>query len=165
MYFVHIPKTGGMSISRALDSTCEFEHKTVSDSEFKSGIPVITCVRDPYTRMISMYKFFRHYPVELPDTFKEFVLQYETIKDKHIVYKKQVDYIYYPDGSCPITDFIKFENLSKDWSNLCKKYKFENTLKHLNGGGRKKIVFEYDDDMIRVMEKVFAEDLKLWRSL
>ena len=163
MYFVHISKTGGMSISKALDDKCEFKHKTVSEYDFKSGIPIITCVRDPYTRMRSMYKYFRHYPVELPDTFKEFVLQYEQIKDRHIVYKKQVDYIYYPDGSCPVTDFIKFENLSKDWSKLCRKYKFENTLKHLNSSGRHN--FEYDDEMREVMEKVFAEDLKLWRSL
>ena len=177
MYFIHIPKTAGVSIYDNLNGHLKnldghFGHKSVSQYDFEPGYPIVTCIRNPYTRMNSLYNYFIYAPVKLPNTFKEFVLRYEVLKGRHVVFKTQTEFVKYPDGTCPVTDFIRFEHLENDWAKLCKKHKIENTLKHLNEYGVRnknsngvKPTYSYDTEMTHVMERVFADDIKLWKSL
>lgn len=147
--FVHITKTGGQSIELAfaqLDGvdkqsmlltenndpklgppylmhlmaeqyvTCGHVSKEDFDSYFKFGF-----VRNPWSRMVSLYKYFNY--CKWFD-FKTYLLKHFETKSwrgKYWAFAPQYDYLFDKDGN-QLVDFIgKFESLEKDFKTICNK--------------------------------------------
>ena len=92
-------------------------------------------------------------------TFKDFVMNLEEsgwIKDVH--FKPQSNFLH--DGKLP--DFVgKFENLQQDFKKLSENHvPLEETLRHERKTHHKQYEDVYDQDMVRVVKKLFEEDFE-----
>ena len=172
MYFVHIPKTGGTSITNALyisGHLTQFtghhrsRHIRLCDvPTLTTGTPIVTCIRNPHDRLVSIYNYFIRYKRRENITFREFVMKYETDYHGSCTMDTQCSYITV-DGKVAATDILRFEHLETDWAKLCAKYDMECSLDHLRSHHVPRP--EYDTDMKQVVERVFADDIALWKNL
>jgi hypothetical protein len=143
LIFVHIPKTGGMSIRQALMS--KYGHvidevgkshnsaadviQTIGYDEWNSHVS-FAVVRNPYDWAVSHYHFIHdspehqdHKDVKEMD-FDDFILYLvrNTLYSKKTVtgvYQTQTDYVLSKYGGQFTTAILRFESLVSDWNWLC----------------------------------------------
>jgi chondroitin 4-sulfotransferase 11 len=155
--FVHIQKTGGISVTECLNKLPETEfilhqhsmynsHKSEYSEYFK-----FCFVRNPWDRLVSWWNMmknkgihndFSKYLLEAKN-FSEFLEKTEIINEtldgsiKDLVYPKsisfnQLDYISDSEGKV-LVDFIgRFENINEDFLKISEKIGFDLKLSHLN---------------------------------
>lgn len=134
-------------------------------------------VRNPFSRLVSCYKnkinlspkkaskALLIYPGIYPHMpFKEFILAISKIPRKKMEghFALETDYLFTKDGKSKV-DFIgKFENLEKDMKKLYKKLKIINPpkLEFLNSTKKDNYKNYYTPELIRIVEKKYALDLK-----
>lgn len=151
--FVHIPKTGGISVSRALFGNLAGGHATIrhyqmvfAPEEFNRYFK-FAFVRNPWDRLYSAYRFLKQGGMNTRDaqwasnnlsryeSFKEFVLDWVTPENiyhyDHFV--PQTDFIYLPGRSHNPLDFIgRFEQLEKNFDKICARLGIHAQLEHRN---------------------------------
>lgn len=122
-------------------------------------------VRNPWDWQVSLFEYAkqtpRHQEYELTNSFKNF--------DEYIKWRingnfnLQKDFISDKNGKL-IVDFIgRIENLQEDFQKLCKTLKINNiTLPHSNSSLRKDYRGYYSKESKSLVEKTFAEDIKLF---
>lgn len=171
MYFLHVPKTAGTSISLTLMEAnmltpCRGRFpmhnsmRDMIDPDFSK--PVVTCIRNPYDRFYSMYKYFIINSSKLKLSFEEFAKYYkEEYHDTRYYLHTQMYYVTYDDKMIA-TDILCFENLEEDWKKFCKKYNLNLKLKHLRKNEKESI--QYSDYVKSVIEDIFADDIILWNN-
>jgi hypothetical protein len=151
---VHIPKTGGCSISNALikvnvaipNSTHRFAKDIIIPK-----YPSLAVVRNPYDRLYSIYCFYsrmRDNPEDIPKSlsFEDFILSYEEKfmnnlqgnGDPH-AYNQCYDYIS-NNNKIIVSDIIHFENIEHEFNEFCKKYSIITKLPHINSNPKKTFV-------------------------
>lgn len=150
--FVHIPKTGGVSVARSLFGTLGGGHRTVTDYRDEMGIFFLeqsfkfTFVRHPVSRLFSAYHFLSNGGYDSADAqwfathlrdydnFADFVhnwLDEERIWQKNHFYP-QYHFVSDPKGRIAV-DFIgKFEQLERDYTLVLKQLNLHKPLQHLN---------------------------------
>jgi chondroitin 4-sulfotransferase 11 len=181
--FVHIPKTGGTSISKALFGA-EFGHCTVDHYEifsperfhnyFKFGF-----VRNPWDRLLSAYKFLKKGGMYSADktwsdiylsefeNFEHFVLSLKNkrkangiLRGTHFIpqYKFVCDYKLKVK-----LDFLgRFENIDLDFDFINSKLGLYSQLKHLNKSNNASYCEFYSDEMIKIVSQVYREDILIF---
>ena len=93
--FVHIPKTGGTSISQWLDAPSCGHPKLETLLEKTEGTPItFTVVRNPWDRAVSAYAYlfnrsekdpdFQQYTDKGTPSFDDFIKNHELIKADHM---------------------------------------------------------------------------------
>lgn len=189
--FIHIPKTAGVSIATSLEKqealflrkgyqTHGFVKKIIIEEDFH--LPIMAVVRNPYDRLYSIFEFYQYRPridqtpnqlkyeklgrtdIDLDMTFEQFVLSYESrFAGKRIQFNPCYDFVE-KDNRIIATDILKFENLSEDYDNFCKKYNIKNDLAHVNVNSKKTELKDkstlYNKNMIDVVERAFINDLR-----
>ena len=160
--FIHIPKTAGMSISKALHDANAlkqgygFTHNKAIDilKSTDNNSPVLAVVRNPYDRLYSIYEFYRTQQsfrghkqdfmicdlinkkkttVDTNITFREFILNFEQVyHNKQDQFTSCYDFIIDNNNNILSTDIIKFENLSNEYQQFCNKYNITNLLQYHN---------------------------------
>ena len=188
--FIHINRTGGKSIEKAVWDICpEFgssEHKKISswqrlltEDEFNSYFKFTFC-RNPWDRLVSLYSYYketldfhrgRHLPEEVVDSFKSFCLY---IQDDEILAPTQLSWILDLDEK-PNIDFIgRFERFDSDWEVVCKKIEMQNDtedednyellikLPHLNKSNHRDYKEYYDKQLIDIVRKKYKEDISFF---
>jgi hypothetical protein len=172
MYFLHIPKTAGTSISNALLEANVLTscigtyplHNSMRDivnPDFSK--PIVTCIRNPYDRFYSMYRYFIRHIGKLNMSLDEYAYHYKsTYHDAHYYHHTQMYYITI-DDKLIVTDILLFENLKKDWITFCKKYNLNLKLYHSRQIEREPI--EYSDLMKSVVDEMFPDDIVLWKLI
>lgn len=149
--FFHIEKTGGTSIKTALASTGKVLYLHGSDishyrpdsfvltygrDAFQKLGTVFTCVRNPYTRLASYYKYCqrseRHpwHQMSMSLSFLDFIKRHK----KGIGY--QDNFVRGFDGYLLIHRFLKFENLEHDFNDLMAELNVKTTLPRTNSNPR-----------------------------
>ncbi len=127
-----------------------------------------TIVRNPWARAYSMYKHImreehkqRRYKMhKLPDTsFKTFLKTYAGKKD----IQPQTYWIKNYAGDNAM-DFVgKFENLQEDFAKVCQAIGQESLeLPHVYKGSGDNYRDHYDDEMIALVAKVYAEEIAMF---
>lgn len=134
-------------------------------------------VRNPFSRLVSCYKnkinlsqkkaskALLIYPGIYPKmSFKKFILAINKIPRKQMEghFALETDYLFTEKGKKKV-DFIgKFENLEKDMKKLYKKLKIINPpkLEFLNSTKKDNYKNYYTPELIRIVEKKYALDLK-----
>lgn len=160
--FVHIPKTGGVSVLTALGQPLVGHSRYTGDADF-----AFTFVREPYDRFRSAFRFMRRGGINSYDrraryeicravTFADFVDRF--VRDPHRIFQ----YLAFAPQSfwfLAEPDFVgRFERLNEDFAHVCKVIGVEAELPHLNAsrgeiddppGAREAVRAAYAEDVER----------------
>jgi hypothetical protein len=176
LLFIHIPKTGGTSISAKLRSSglnelrTLLQHATLQDWVEKLGKERLKeqfsfCViRNPWDRMVSWYgaKFSKLTPLdEQPEKFREW------LKDKrdasHWWYRPMLDYMRLGDRIA-VKWILRFENLDAEWLEFIRSVPALSAvgpLEKLNPSRRRKRYQQYyDDETYNLVARLYAQDIR-----
>jgi len=170
--FVHINKTGGTSIERALG--LPFQHRTAAELRRMVGTRrwrerfSFAFVRNPWDKVASHYR----YRVKTNQTglgsrrvgFEEWVrLAYgerdPRFYDQVRMFMPQVDWI--SENGLIIVDFVgRFERIHEDFQHVCAIVGRRAQLPHLKSSGREDYRRLYSDETAAIVARCFARDLE-----
>jgi len=160
--FLHVSKTGGTSLKQALSSAgiaC-FDHDFLKNLDYNNK-KIITCVRNPYTRLHSQYEYFTKKRDIISDgeTLKEFIMSYDEYGFYGPVFNSCYDLLY-TGGTLNIDTILKFESIEEDFGVLCTTLNIENTLPILNSNQLKSDfnINLFDSEMIDHINTIFHND-------
>lgn len=173
--FIHINKTGGSSIERAL--SLPFEHKTALEKIEELGRKqwedryTFTVVRNPWDKVVSHY----HYRVQTNQTglarnkldFREWVRLTYGVRsplyyDKPKMFMPQSEWITDTQGRIVVDGICRFENLRNDFSSVCQELRKDAVLPHIKSSRRGDYRGYYDNDTCKIIEKWFAKDIEVF---
>mgnify|MGYP001825085168 FL=1 len=173
--FIHINKTGGSSIEKALD--IGLDHSTALEKYRQLGATAwgrkftFTIVRNPWDKVVSHY----HYRVRTNQTglgdqrmpFDEWLQRCYVDKDPRYydqprMFMPQRQWLI-DDGGELLVEFIgRFENLAEDFERICQRLSVTAELGHAKPSGRGSYRDYYTDDARNLVGEVFAEDIELF---
>ena len=114
--FIHIPKTAGVSICKAIGQQHGHRPRPI-----KPGAFVFSCVRNPYDRAVSLYYFLRD---KAPNYREAFLIDGETVNTfwqerihvirQHRFTQPQAKWL---DG-IKVDRLLRFENLAGEWQKM-----------------------------------------------
>lgn len=187
--FIHNPKTGGTSIEDLLDieaskdnllcgdyENCDYALQHMPYKELKSAIdPTIfdsffkfTFVRNPWDRLVSTYHWRdRCYP-----TFSDFIYFIDKLLTRynnnnledypgfarHNASHYLPQYLYIGQD----VKIYRFEDFNNGVKDLRKCLNITKTIKHNNISKHKHYSYYYTDDLIKIVARIYAEDIKLF---
>lgn len=170
--FIHINKTGGSSIERALGagldhSTALEKYRQLGDRAWQKKF-TFTIVRNPWDKVVSHY----HYRVKTnqsslgdkPIPFRDWLLRCYVDRDPNYydqprMFMAQQDWLVDEEGN-PLVEFIgKFENMEADFASICQRLSVQATLGHAKPSNRGKYQSYYDDETRALVAEHFASDL------
>jgi len=164
--FIHIPKTGGMSIRDALYQKVKIIGHHISASAVKSQVDnwdstfKFSVVRNPWERMVSAFFFGAKKESKwiLGRTFDEWVFE-RLYAVKNI--KTQCDFLM-EDGKI-IVDFVaRFENLQKDFKKICSELGIRKKLAHRNKTRHKHYSYYYSHESEEIIADLFRDDIEFF---
>lgn len=170
--FIHIPKTGGTSISKNIQKHIPLNqhHRQVSFyGEHISKKFVFTFVRNPYDRIVSVYHYLNQglgnsrdnaLGANLPKNFKSFVKNYLCNLDinKPVFRPHMLPMTFWLDGE---VDFIgRFENLQKDYDTLCHQLNIPIQILPIHNKSQHNYYRKYyDDETKKIIEQIYHVDI------
>ena len=171
--FIHINRTGGTSIVKALG--LPFEHKTALDIIGRIGQAEwdrrfsFAVVRNPWDKVVSHY----HHRVQINLTglgvatipFGEWVRQAygdrnPAYYDPPLMFAPQLDWISGRDGSIVVDSICRFENLENDFATVARRIGRQATLPHLNSSRHGLYREYYDAETARIISDRFQKDIE-----
>jgi len=131
--FIHIPKTGGTSLTSIIQNIEGSELVAVHDSirvfEDVSDFFIFTIVRNPFTRIASAYSH-RLRKNEYKKSFGEFITE---LSENHLDLIPQSYYINAgKDENKEVSFIAKYENYTHDIQKILKKINHRSSIPHLN---------------------------------
>ncbi len=160
--FIHIPRTGGSSISQWLSQIFEDKYTVrehIFSSEIENLAPItFTVIRNPWDRVVSMYSFIKNYIRCLVVTdFNDFVLHKIKIWTfgKHKLSTPQIRWI-----ESGVTYLLRFENLKEDFKIIQDIFQCYEPLKFVNKSEHENYRTYYNDETRQVVAELFKEDIK-----
>lgn len=174
--FIHINKTGGSSIEKALK--LPFEHKTAIEKiqeigrhEWDRRIS-FAVVRNPWDKVVSHY----HYRVYTNQTgmgdghisFNDWVRRSYGCKDpvyydQPKMFQPQAEWLKDADLNMCVKEILRFENLAGDFNVLAEKIGKKVLLPHVKKTSHKCYKDYYDADARKIIERVFQEDIDVFK--
>jgi len=180
--FVHIPKTAGLSIAKALFGNAGGSHVPLStyervfdkaefDSYFKFAF-----VRNPWDRVVSAYAYLidgggqNEYDekwgrtLAAYDGFEAFVTGWLTPGNvrEQIHFLPQHEFVC-TEGSALGVDFVgRFERIEQDFESVRKKLGIGGALQHLNASKRQRYASYYNPKTIGIVADVYQKDIELF---
>lgn len=160
--FIHIIKTGGVSIATALEMKERQFHASASEIRKKVGEKVwneyykFSFIRNPWEKLVSSYHYNHEKWVPKNTSFENYVKLWNT--------GSQITR--HPPQNSPYLnediDFIgRFEKLEEDFQLICKKRGILNTgLPHMNKTSHRHYSEYYTEEMIEIVAKKFSEDIE-----
>jgi len=172
--FVHINKTGGSSVARALGLQLKC-HLTLREMQTRlsaarwSRALKFAFVRNPWDRAVSHYE----YRVQTnqtamgarPLTFDQWLrLVYVDRDPKYFdqpkMFQPQSDWLKDESGEVAV-DFVgRFEEFDRQFALLSKRLGIEAALPHLNGTQRDDYHRYYSPELVEIVARNFAEDIE-----
>jgi hypothetical protein len=175
--FIHIPKTGGTSISNTLrrlshdgwDRKCFHGHDPLFVIERNNLVfpstYIFSVVRNPYTRSFSQYKHFC-FENDLDIDFNYFLKlmdNKETTDKTPMIHYSQSFFLYNNLGNfSSLSCVFKFENFKKIESSLSRVIGKRIRFEKLNSGfyNPEEIYYNYTNNNIMMVQKIYEEDFK-----
>ncbi len=170
--FVHINKTGGTSVTRALGlrrrhrtaMELQSEYAALWERKFRFSI-----VRNPWDKVVSHY----HYRVMTNESglaseqiaFNDWVkMAYGDANPRYCDRPKQFNaqwnWLSDSSGNCIVDYIMRFENLEEDFNVLCKKLGRRATLPHLNRSHRGDYRSYFDAETKEIIAIRFKIDIE-----
>jgi hypothetical protein len=188
LIFVHIQKTGGSSILKALGREMHSRHKHRFASEFRDMYGQdqwdraykFAFVRNPWDRLVSWWSMVNHYRdayaqgakfnrfftyiLQNGHSFEDFILNcdadIEDIDGRKCIFRNQLDYVTDSEGRI-IVDYIgRFETLAVDFNQLSAKLRLpDDRLEHKNRSDHKPYTAYYTPETRARVEIAYARDI------
>lgn len=143
LLFIHIPKTGGMSIKEMLKDTLfdldlDNRHLSISELRDKLTKPLFdklfkfTVVRNPYDRLVSYYYF-----MQTDDSHPEHTRLRELTLSEYVDwacdFNLSTQFMQISiEGRLAVDCILRFENLAEGWLSLAKQFGLPSELPHVN---------------------------------
>lgn len=187
--FVHVPKTGGMSVRYAMKSvglTIPGSHKSVSAYQNMYGEDIFdrhdgyAVIRNPLDRLVSAYFYGRarinsnahqerHAKELFSQDFNGFIKliyeEREKYSKKLVIITPQSSFVSGIDGDIPVK-LYSFDMLNSFISTLTKKHSgIVADTKHANRTKHAHFLDYYDDELTRMVLDVYAYDFMLYEKL
>lgn len=183
--FVHIPKTGGMSVSQVLYGEAIPRHASVAQMKEAIG-PYrfrkyfsFAFVRNPYSRLVSVYTFIKKggfsgvpspWAQEMLDqcpTFSSFVMDWLNVERMSfkVVFRPQTYFVCEPhQPHTPAVDFIgRFEMIEQDWRHVANLTGSNDVLPQNNVSGRGRPWQEfYTESARQKVASLYADDFDVF---
>ena len=162
--FIHIIKTGGVSIATGLkmrDKQCHFKasqiKSIVGDEAWKTYFK-FTFIRNPWDKMVSSYHFNHRKWVPEGTTFGEYIQAWGNGQQITRFPPQHSDYL---DEEI---DFIgRFENLNQDYNYILKQIGLPSQeLNHLNQSKHKHYKDYYTEQTKNIVMNKFSKDIDIW---
>jgi hypothetical protein len=171
--FIHINKTGGSSIEKAL--SLPFEHKTARQKIEEFGLSrwesklSFAVIRNPWDKVVSHY----HYRVLTNQTgmanghidFNRWVqLAYgdhdPRYYDQPMMFMPQKEWLIDDNGNIVVDRILRFENLSKDFNELAADLGIRKRLPHVKKSNRANDFRRYyNKETVKIIADSFAQDI------
>ncbi|MBK0382514.1 adenylyl-sulfate kinase [Pedobacter sp. SD-b] len=181
--FVHIPKSGGISINRSLFCNLGTGHTPIWQFQKQLGEQAFnnffkfTFVRNPWDRLVSAFLFLKKGGLNEADKlwsennlkdyhdFESFVKNW--VNEKNIfsyVHFIPQHYFLCVNGSKPLVDFIgKYENIEIDFKYVADKLNIKAPLQKLNVNETKNHYSNYyNEETISIVKDVYKRDIELF---
>lgn len=170
--FIHINKTGGSSIERALG--LPFEHKTALEKRAELGEENwlkrfrFTIVRNPWDKVVSHY-FYRvktnqtglaDNPIDFNTWVKRTYGEQDPLYyDKAKMFMPQWQWITDEHGELMVKFIGRFERLEQDFQRICRRIRRQASLPHIKKSNRGHYRQYYNDESIEIIRRWFAGDI------
>ena len=177
--FVHIPKTAGISVAKAIFGDVSLEghrsimfYKNLFNEDFSEYF-TFSVVRNPWDRLYSAFKFLEKGGINIHDrnAYEQYLEEYKDFEDfvtnglnTKMIYEimhfiPQSEFICSKDGKIDVNYIARFENLKDDISKLSEKINNPIELDHHNSN--KKVSYKeiYTSDMIKKVEEIYKMDI------
>lgn len=177
--FIHIPKTAGTSVARALFGSDSrhipcIEYEKANPKKFRSYFK-FAFVRNPWDRLFSAYHFLvrggmndydrtwakthlAHY-----QSFEQFV--HEWVNEENIMswvhFRPQLHFITDSTGKIAMDFLGKMENISSDFDLVCRKLGVTASLPALNMTDKDHYLKAYTAEMIEIVAQAYRNDITL----
>ena len=171
--FVHINKTGGSSIERALG--LPFQHKTALELRAELGASrwerrfTFTVVRNPWDRAVSHFYYrvmtnqtgLGDNPIDFSEWIERvYVDQDPKYYDQPRMFMPQVDWLADEKGRLLVKLVGRYESLERDFTQICKHIgRVQATLPRLKASTRPHYREAYNDRAAEVVARWFAKDI------
>lgn len=171
--FIHINKTGGSSIEKALK--LPFEHLTAAEKKAEVGEQkwqekfTFTFVRNPFDKVCSHYRYrvktnqskLKDKPLSFTDWVRRSYLQQEPFYyDNPKMFMPQTKWLYDQNGEVMVDHVYRFENLDRDFKELTQKLKIDAQLPHLKPSKKVDYRTFYDGPTMEIVTELFNKDLE-----
>ena len=171
--FIHINKTAGTSVVRALRLHAE-GHRTAIEKKQELGEACwrrkfsFAFVRNPWDRLVSQYHYrvavdksgLRSRPIEfcawVQQVFEEGNPAY---RDEPLMFVPQLDWICDEAGNVIVSFVGRFETLEQDLQSVCRRLGRTAVLPHLNPSSHNAYHEYYDADTAEIVRRHFAKDI------
>lgn len=183
--FIHIPKTGGTSIEKALNAQqYHYDHLYYKKNVINyNNFFIFSVVRNPFERTVSDYKWATNQKYKFPakelkkmftgKSFRYFVDTYYNLAYKDVKYfrsqswfkhhhlthcRSQLDIL---NPICDIDYVIRFERLQQGFDFLCDKIEVpRQKLPHLNKTEVRHYTEYYDDETREIIAEKYKKDIE-----
>ena len=174
--FIHINKTGGSSIEKALHvplihetalTFCERIGKQRWDQRFSFAI-----IRNPWDRAVSQFHYRQmtgqtglgNNPLGFKEWLKQVYIQRSPdYMDDKKMFLTQAEWVCDEEGRIMVDYIGRFENLQESWDYICVQLQQTRTLlPHVKKSTRGNYRDYYDDESREIIEDYFRQDLKLF---
>lgn len=174
--FIHINKTAGSSIERALD--LRFEHKTAIEKRFELGdlrwnrAIKFTFVRNPWDKVFSHYKFrvqtnqtsLGQSPIPFPEwVIRAYGAREPQLYDQPRMFMPQMSWITDDHGEVLVDYIGRFESLKTDFLQLCRMIGVNSRLPHLKPSTSQSYRTAYNQEAKLCIAEAFAADINQFR--
>ncbi|WP_223788349.1 sulfotransferase family 2 domain-containing protein [Marinicella meishanensis] len=170
--FIHINKTGGSSVEKALG--LPFEHLTALEKKAEVGANkwqskfTFSFVRNPFDKVCSHYRYrVRTNQTQMqtsPISFNEWVRRSYGDRDpqyydKPKMFMPQVEWLADAQGHLLVDQVYRFEQLAADFSDLARRFDLNVRLPHLKASKKVSYRDYFDDTSKSIISDRFAGDL------
>lgn len=159
--FVHIPKTGGETITKMLWNTklslATGKHLTIKEYKKKIDIQdyyIFSIVRNPYDRALSHYRFLKQYydPPRVVCDFDSWICNQHGANE----------YLFYPQSHYvdDSVEIYKFEDWNNSIEQIYNKTGFKKTAQIHRNKTKKDISFKISKLAIEKINEIYTEDFE-----
>jgi len=172
--FIHINKTAGTSIIRAIEQPFKLHYtakeiiEVIGSDKFNDSFKFCV-VRNPWDKVVSHYLYrVKTNQTNMRDkkiSFEEWVkLTYGEDKDyyyydKPKMFQPQLEWLLDTSNNLNVDMCLRFENLNEDFTKLSEIIGVKGVLPHLNSTGKKDYKDFYDSETKEIVAKHFKRDI------
>lgn len=172
--FIHINKTGGTSVEKALGlplihKTAREYKKEVGDTYWQDRFS-FAVVRNPWDKIASQFHYrsmidetqMRKKPIQFNDWVKRvFIDQDPDYYNEEKMFIPQMDWLTDIEGNMLVNFIARFENLSNDWPIICENINRQGVeLPHVKKSSRTDYRGYYDTESTEIIADFFAQDIE-----